>query len=334
LQITKGRARGPKRRVPTKIEGTLLKESGNKASQNNSGRIEPVTLPVTPSKVPNASQRDSINLTPVKADRSKPPTTDKSPLLKGKSSPNLKESARRPSSANSQEEVTRKPPLIRSSSTVVKREPSFGNLPRPALQSPQLMADDEGEVQTDSPKAPMPLPKMEIIRSSSPVVETPQRRPLPKAPQMSSSPSPSASPAVGRGVDVDNSQLLSEHFKGPLFRASKATFDIMSILASSPAIPKERVKTVQFDVSEITGDGKLTSIPREEQHLFFDESMYLCVHRFEAVPGREQVEVYLWSGNKVSESATQDVQLFARKAATEHDTKLVRLIQHPTIRRC
>lgn len=99
----------------------------------------------------------------------------------------------------------------------------------------------------------------------------------------------------------------------------------MTILSSNRPGPAENVKTLKTELSEITGYGKLEPVSQEHENLLFDESMYVCLHTFETASGTEGKEVYLWSGDKVSEPAVEDALLFARKMARDNDVKLVRL---------
>lgn len=99
----------------------------------------------------------------------------------------------------------------------------------------------------------------------------------------------------------------------------------MAILSLNRPGPAENVKTLNAELSEITGYGKLQPVPQQHENVLFDESMYVCLHTFGTVSGTKGKEVYLWSGDKVSEPAVEDALLFARKMARENDGKLVRL---------
>lgn len=250
--------------------------------------------------------------------KTKPPTPIKSPLLRGISSSSFKDAERFQSEpAPIREEVIKTPPpLIRSLSPQgIARQPSFEsaeNLFKPVKIISQIR-----------------LPKRETSRGLA----------IPGFSDLSSSQefggsgprlfSRSVSPMEDKAekddaaTDTDNVRQLAQFFKGPSFRSNTIIFDHMSILATSPAIPVEKINTDKFEVSEITGYGKLNPVSEEEQHLFFDESMYLCIHNFEGLSGKKKTEVIFWSGAKVSESATEDAQLFARKVARDNDARLV-----------
>lgn len=97
----------------------------------------------------------------------------------------------------------------------------------------------------------------------------------------------------------------------------------MAILSSSRPGPAENVKTLNIELSEITGDGKLQPVSQQHENVLFDECMYVCLHTFGTASGTKGKEVYLWSGDKVSEPAVEDALLFARKMARDNDGKLV-----------
>jgi hypothetical protein len=100
----------------------------------------------------------------------------------------------------------------------------------------------------------------------------------------------------------------------------KAEFDTEAILKASIA-PEERVKTLSSQVFEISADGKKTPIPQGQEHVLYEEGMYLVVHSFE-IASKKATEAYLWTGDAVSSSAVEDAQLFARKIAREHSAKM------------
>jgi len=99
----------------------------------------------------------------------------------------------------------------------------------------------------------------------------------------------------------------------------------ITILESYP-VSFEKVKTVRKQLQEITSDGKLSAVPSHQEHILFEESMYVCTHIFISNNGKS-TEVYLWAGSGVPEAAVEDAQLFARKVAKENNGKLLVLHQ-------
>ena len=269
-------------------------------------------------------------VTPVKT---KPPTPAKSPLLRGNSSSSLKENLAIGTENTNNLIRSSTPPLVRSPSTkVLLRQASQGSMtatsplgstlqatveedvePTPTpVQTPNRQSRDESNGSLDLPATPS---KKRV--SLSPLTEPTPARPLPSIPP----PSPSGNPSK---IGMENSQLLSEFFAGPMFRAPKMEFDIIDIITSKPSVQVRRVKTVSMEVSLIEANGHMTPIPLDCEHIFYDEAMFLCLHMFESFPGQHETEVYLWIGSKVSPSAAEDVQLFARRFAKEYDAPVVR----------
>ena len=105
--------------------------------------------------------------------------------------------------------------------------------------------------------------------------------------------------------------------------------DTLNILTSSPIDlgPSSKIRTLRKQIQEITGDGKLSMLPMNEEHVLFSESMYICTHVFEDFKGVKNVEVYLWAGNGVADATLEDAQLFARNIAKHSQGKLIILRQ-------
>ena len=65
----------------------------------------------------------------------------------------------------------------------------------------------------------------------------------------------------------------------------------------------------------------------QEEHILFQDSMYLCTHIFGDSKGAKHTDVYLWAGNGVAEPTLEDVQLFAKNHARQNQAKLVTIRQ-------
>ena len=105
--------------------------------------------------------------------------------------------------------------------------------------------------------------------------------------------------------------------------------DAQQILTSNPYDmgPAGKIRTLRKQIQELSGDGKLIPVPMQEEHVLFEESMYLCTHDFGNSKGAKITEVYLWAGAGVPEGALEDAQLFGRKAAKDNHGKLIILRQ-------
>lgn len=101
--------------------------------------------------------------------------------------------------------------------------------------------------------------------------------------------------------------------------------DTVHILKNPPLDlgPGGKIRTLRKQIQEVTGDGKLTPVPIQEEHILFHDSMYLCTHIYGDSKGAKQTDVYLWTGNGVAEPIIEDVQLFARNYAKQNQGRLV-----------
>lgn len=107
------------------------------------------------------------------------------------------------------------------------------------------------------------------------------------------------------------------------------TIDTVQVLHSPPFDlgPAGKVRTQKQEIHEITGDGKMLSIASHEQHVLFQDSMYICTHVYIDSKDAKNTDVYLWAGNGVAESNIEDAQLFARNHARQNQAKLLLLRQ-------
>ncbi len=101
--------------------------------------------------------------------------------------------------------------------------------------------------------------------------------------------------------------------------------DTMHTLKSPPLDlgTSGKIRTLRKQIQEVTGDGRLTSIPMQEEHILFQDSMYLCTHVYSDARGGRHTDVYLWAGNGVAEPTLEDVQLFAKNHARQNQGTLL-----------
>lgn len=354
--MTKARARGPKRRAPAKAEDSDLPEAPQntlavkeKVSLPAAKRVPSPRLPETPLKssskpsTPSKSSELASKFgqkaetpTSEKTEKVKPPTPAKSPLLRASSASNLKETAFGQSLATkspSGERALSLPEPSGSSSRTIS-----GVSPREEFSTPSrrtsavagVHEQDEDEEPTGAVRRAASWKSSEspAISKPSSFVSKRNGESLKIEATTGSLPSVSddlTSPLEAPRSSEDPSQLFGEFFVGSSVKAPKLDLDIMAILSSNRPASAENVKTLKVDLSEITGFGKLQSVPQQLENVLFDESMYVCLHVFEAT-GMRGKEVYFWSGDKVSEPAVEDALLFARKMARDNDGKLVRIL--------
>lgn len=105
--------------------------------------------------------------------------------------------------------------------------------------------------------------------------------------------------------------------------------DTVHVLNSPPLDlgPAGKIRTLRKQIQEVNGDGRLSAVPVQEEHVLFQESMYLCTHVYGDAKGARRTDVYLWAGNGVAEPTVEDVQLFAKNQAKQSQGKLIVLRQ-------
>jgi len=185
-------------------------------------------------------------------------------------------------------------PFINDSQTP---KPFHRPLPSPPIQSPR------------SPPIPAKKPKYTANRVISNGTATVEANLISPRPQTS-----------------EASKLLSEFFEQPLTPNVKVDVNAHAIL-SSGSQESDKIKTLRKQIWEITRDGKRLPVPSHQEHILFEDSMYLCTHVFGAANGARVTETYLWAGDGVASSAVQNAQLFSRKVAKEQNGKLIILRQ-------
>ena len=190
------------------------------------------------------------------------------------------------------------------------------------------------ETITDKPQTPIPFAR------SLPTPPTLSPR-SPKSP-----PLPGKKPASITNRNTSNTSsksLLSQNHSSPTSEAGrtmedffgattksavKFNVDTQSVISScSSHQGPEKIKTLRKQIFEVGGDGKLLPVPSHQEHILFEENLYVCTHVFGGLSGTRTTEVYLWVGDCVPVSAVDDAQLFARKVAKENSGKLITLRQ-------
>lgn len=123
-------------------------------------------------------------------------------------------------------------------------------------------------------------------------------------------------------------QLFTDIFDEPSSSKINIKIDTQAVVDhSSSNDSSQKIKTLRKQIFEITDHGKSIPVPSHQEHILFEDSLYLCTHVFGSSAGTRTTEVYLWCGDGVSSSAAEDAQLFARKMAKEHNGKLIILKQ-------
>ena len=190
------------------------------------------------------------------------------------------------------------------------------------------------ETMTNKPQTPTPfarsLPTPPMLSPRSP-----KSPPLPgkKPPSIanrkpSNNLSPHARPQKNGSPTSEAARTISDFFGESAKSTTKLNVDTQAVIAccSSHNGP-EKIKTLRKQIFEVAGDGKLLPVPSQQEHILFEENIYICTHVFGGLSGTRTTEVYLWYGDCVPISAVEDSLLFARKVTKDNNGKLVTLKQ-------
>lgn len=320
-------------------------------------QLSPKPKPATLTKASPAVTREPTPRKPSTSVESPRNTTSQTPSSKVK-----------PRVGSPTEEVTVEPErrVIENVESVLRAAAQWGSSSQPSPQQPQgpkspiklpTRKDEEDAMKQaglTEPKAQRPIglgirslsdedtrimetPTSNRTLSSLPP-KSPRSPPLPaKKPDSilnrvlsnGSLPTPPQEVSASPPISTVSARLLKEFFDGISIAKSKVEIDTQAVLSSRPSFEQEgKIKTLRKQIFELTPDGKKNPVPSHQEHILFEENMYLCTHVFGSVPsGKRSTEVYLWCGDGVSASAIEDAQLFSRNTAKEAGGKLVILNQ-------
>ncbi|KAL9125360.1 MAG: hypothetical protein Q9217_005428 [Psora testacea] len=181
------------------------------------------------------------------------------------------------------------------------------------------------------------LPRSPKRNVASPCATSPRSPPLPGnkpasiTGRVASNALPSASissTASPKSNTSDARQLFADIFDEPPSSRGNIMTDTQAIVdarSSSSSFPK--IKTLRKQILEVVDNGKTNTIPSHQEHILFEDSLYLCTHVFGTLAGQRTTEVYLWCGDGAPPSAAEDAQLFAKRVAKDNNGKLIILKQ-------
>lgn len=134
--------------------------------------------------------------------------------------------------------------------------------------------------------------------------------------------SPSRSPSK---TAADVSAMLKNFF-GPDRPKREYRVDTAEVLMNRP---KEAsvVQTQQFQLFQITEQGKKVPVPAHHERVLFEREMYICSHSFTNAARQKVQEVYFWIGDEVSPAAVEDVQVFVDREAKAMGGELLTIQQ-------
>ncbi|KAF3926944.1 hypothetical protein ABW20_dc0107185 [Dactylellina cionopaga] len=125
-------------------------------------------------------------------------------------------------------------------------------------------------------------------------------------------------------IGVDAARYLSQFFSGPVSSPPKGGIDVTPLLESKPKQNAEPVQTLKKQVWEITGiNGKKDPVPVGQEHILYEDGLYMCLHSYMEGNGLMASEVFLWSGDRVSLGTVEEAQLSARRLAREYDGRMI-----------
>ena len=355
--LTKGRARGPKRRLPTSAAQNAKASAKEERPATVSEKSVPSTSPrpepfrQTEDQAPSTPAKDSPPIPPKASWRPKPAVAAKSPEL-----------------AKS-ETLTQSPDVSKKDESAFETPSKRSTGPEvpPKLSTVQKATCEETPTHSSSAK-PTPPPKSASLpspdsTSSSPSFATRLREGLanqsklglggigssffqnnkqdsPKESGANASKVAGAPPVPPKPADISTDTAGVDHRQpvtSPIPRTSESTRVISDFFKTLPKssdrveidpqllvtaeLNTPKIRTIKKQIWEITGDGKRQDLPVNQEYIMFEGSMYLCVHTYETIAG-SKTDVYLWCGDEVSEAAIEDAQLFARKVARENGTRL------------
>ena len=331
---TKSRARGPKRKPPT-------------ASQQSSPNIDTATVAPSP-KEPDAS---SLKVTKLKLQDQQDDKISKEPFTRplqnitnsnnNNRSPSQPMSPRKPSTSVTQSpkpspDVTKRRTAdvtsnagrtSPSKSSIFPSDPQLYGPKPPRKETPSASTGKENLIQAQA---------LDEASKTAYSPQGPRSPPLPKKPtSLASSISAQAyDHSTAKPVNTPStshlsvSQLLSNLFDQSPSSKQSIKLDTQSILdsaSSKESYPK--IKTLRKQILEIVDNGKTAPVPSHQEHILFEDSLYICSHVFGTPAGQRMTEVYLWCGDGAPPGLLEDSQLFAKKFAKDNGGRLIVLQQ-------
>ena len=205
------------------------------------------------------------------------------------------------------------------------------NLPlSPPLSAGLPKKPDTSTVADTSKENGTPSKRTSTIKSpSSSSLQPPSESPRPTTPQTHSrAASTSSKPPPESPIPhtSEANRLFTDFFDDRPSLASLPDIDTLAILQHEP-LAFDKITTIRKTMQVVLGNGQLSTVPPHQEHIVYDDSMYICTHQFSTATGSRATEVYLWCGSGVPPAAVEDAQLFARKAAKEHHNARFEILQ-------
>lgn len=366
--MTKGRAKGPKRRAP-KAEGTpVARATPSKPISQLSSTIRSSPMKIATDEPVEPKETVVTKATPTKPSMALRELSQPKAVSAGQSSAKsqTEEKVTIPKVEEPKTEVTRPKPAIANKSPELRKVSSSSGLdeklrasPKPAPvskpswppASKSTQAEKSPSIEKLQPISPARPVKSNLVvdrvRDNEPKSPTKDSQPVGSNTKSSTaqSPAPVATtksivqkpivkprtftpPTTKQQAPAKSSLLpqeiraIIENYVGPILKDyERADFDSQQFLRDATN-SEPGLKTLNHSINEVTGDGKKLPMPPQQDHILYEESMYLITHTFSTSGGTNSSEVYLWSGDRVADASIEDAQVFCRRDAREHNTKL------------
>ena len=127
---------------------------------------------------------------------------------------------------------------------------------------------------------------------------------------------------------TEASELFADIFDEVPNLRNNANVDTQAVINTHASNnSSQKIKTLRKQIFEVTSNGKSVPVPSQQEHILFEDSLYLCTHVFGSPSGQRTTEVYLWCGDGVSSSSVEDAQIFAKKVVKDINGKFIFLQQ-------
>ncbi|KAK8126202.1 gelsolin [Apiospora kogelbergensis] len=361
--MTKGRARGPRRKAPTTASAPA-----------------PAQRPVpeaAQTQQPPTTQSESTS--PRELGKEMSPTTSpkpdvKSPMDNSARPPNYmqrRKSIKEQVAAFSAPEALRRQsdPMKRDANQSPQREafksPELENAPKPLLSKPSSPELKSPPPASPSRPLPQPIPSPMRVQPAEPEKRPepdPARgmfgaRPLPTSPSKHDTRAAKPAPPPldldvefrGSSRPLPNPQVTSPPLSGsPMRSPSKHAMETSSaltdffgtqrpkrdyradaaeLLMNRPSTLAPQIRTLDTQMFQISADGKKVLVRAGHERHLFEGEMYLCSHTFSNESGKKTSEVYFWAGCEVPGPVVEDAAIFVSREARSLGGNLIKFRQ-------
>ncbi|KYK60219.1 ADP-ribosylation factor [Drechmeria coniospora] len=365
--MTKSRARGPRRKAPTKssstskpgiragsnpstelISDSVLKPDAGSEKRTLSTMSRPAPLSLPKPAAPEVTENLGHVQTPTSAlaakthEKTAEPTSAKEPEIKrvSKLCDDTQAVRMKPDSPKSPLRLTHQRTGSMSPTKLSERP-----LPSPSL-SPTKTDRDSLPSMKDAPRSPR------SPRSPRPGASMTSHQQRPKPSLDESQPEPASPRKQPRAVvrplsGISAGGLMSPTISSPLRSPTKQAGELSMLLTNffGSDRPKAHTKvdtaeilmhrpsatakimSTGFQMFQISEDGKKIPVSAQNERVLFEKEMYLCAHNFVNASGKNMIEVYFWVGDEVSDVMAENAQPFVDREAKALGGRLVTLRQ-------